>query len=304
MSKPRILLICDVRGWAWDIKCQQIVKYLSDEFDFVIVYRFQEGKIDIKQLGDFDIYFTFAPRFLGMLEKVPIHKRVSGITAHFLGMDEEMNKHRQQVKWFHANSQLLVRAAQRYYPNTFYVPNGVDETLYKRDLNHKRVFGDYFTIGHVGKNTPRKGYWDIIHPAFCDAYRTGPMRIVANLRRYKNALPQHKMVEWYQEIDIMVFASKLDGTPNPMLEAAACGIPSIINPIGNAPEFITKTNGVLIHEVGVTNYCRLMEWARDNPDKVKEMGKKARETVLAGWTWKGQSAYYRNMFRTILCVNG
>jgi len=108
------------------------------------------------------------------------------------------------------------------------------------------------------------------------------------------------MVEWYQEIDIMVFASKLDGTPNPMLEAAACGIPSVINPIGNAPEFITEENGVLVHEVGVSNYCKIMEWARDNPDKVKEMGRKARETVLAGWTWKGQSAHYRHMFRTIL----
>ncbi len=100
MKKPKILLISDVPGWAWDYKCQQIKKYLSDEFDFTIIHRYQEGKLYRKQIGKHDLYFTFAPKFLDMLKPIPIHQRVSGVTAHYLGMDKDMNKYGNRLNGF------------------------------------------------------------------------------------------------------------------------------------------------------------------------------------------------------------
>src|SRR3989338_5085401 len=61
-GKPLIMLLADVRGWAWDTKAGQIQKYLSDEFDFDILYwadfRWRHFGTYVRHWGH-DLYFTF-----------------------------------------------------------------------------------------------------------------------------------------------------------------------------------------------------------------------------------------------------
>jgi glycosyltransferase involved in cell wall biosynthesis len=67
------------------------------------------------------------------------------------------------------------------------------------------------------------------------------------------------------ELDVLVVPSKLDGRPNVIMEANACGIPVIGAPIGGIPELIQHgCNGFLFrpdefHEISkVVN-----EWVKD-----------------------------------------
>lgn len=295
-------MVCDVPNWAWSTKARQIKKYLSNEFDIDIFYTVQEGKLPKDIADKYDLFFTFAPRYVDMLEArdIPIGKRITGVTAHFLNIEKDLESRRNKVKYVHANSILLVNLVNRYYPDVFYLPNGVDPTRFF-PIERMRMKDRPFTVGHVGKAAPRKGFDSIIKPAFEDASKYGEMVLKANRRRYYDAIPHEQMNEWYQEVDVMVFASDLDGTPNSMLEAGLINIPSIINRIGNAPELIVDGfNGFLMETVGVTTYAEKIVWCRNNFSEVVRMGRNMREIILDKWTWEKQSSNYREMFRRIL----
>ena len=58
---------------------------------------------------------------------------------------------------------------------------------------------------------------------------------------------QEEMVAFYQGVDVQICASRTEGGPHPLLEAAACGIPLISTRVGIAPELIKDgDNGFLI----------------------------------------------------------
>ena len=68
--------------------------------------------------------------------------------------------------------------------------------------------------------------------------------LAAREERWRTAA---EMVEFYHSLDVYVCASRSEGTPNPCLEAAACGLPVITTAVGNMPELIRDGhNGFLV----------------------------------------------------------
>ncbi|WP_312583940.1 glycosyltransferase, partial [Staphylococcus aureus] len=45
-------------------------------------------------------------------------------------------------------------------------------------------------------------------------------------------IPHDEMVKYYSQIDVYVCPSKIEGTPNPVLESMACGVPVISTDVG------------------------------------------------------------------------
>ena len=66
------------------------------------------------------------------------------------------------------------------------------------------------------------------------------------------------------------------------------------------PEFIKDGyNGFLVDR-DVNAYVEKINWFKEHPEKIVEMGMNARKTVEEGWTWKIQVENYRKMFKTLL----
>ena len=183
----------------------------------------------------------------------------------------------------------------------WYTPRGVDPEvfypenykLWKKNDNINPSFPppekDYFHCVFVGKDRSGKGLASIIKPA-CNETGT---KILTNERNYTNALNKDQMRELYNKAHVYCVASETDGTPNPALEAAACGRPIIANAIGNMPEFIVDGyNGFLV-EKNIEAYKEKLLFLKNNPEKAREMGQNARQTILDGWTWKHSTDYER-----------
>lgn len=292
-SKPRILLITDVKGWAWWIKSQYLIKYLSEEFDFHVMNYLETRKRVIKA-GQYDLYFTFGYSYASKINHVDKKRRITGVTAH-----RNKNVIVPKMKLagtVHANSILLYNELKKWgLKNIFYVPNGVDEELFK-PINPIPLKRDNIIVGHIGKHSPRKGQDKFIKPAI----KKAKAQSFFHMNKYTNKIPHNKMVNLYQNMDVFIVASEEDGTPNPALEAAACGRPIISNRIGNMPEFIENGyNGFLV-EKKVDAYVEKINYLRNNRDKLIEMGQNARKTVEEDWTWKIQAERYRVMFRDAL----
>jgi glycosyltransferase involved in cell wall biosynthesis len=145
-----------------------------------------------------------------------------------------------------------------------------------------------------------KGQKDFIYPAV----KKAGANFISNVKNWSERKPHKDMWEIYQNMDCFIVASTEDGTPNPALEAAACGRPIISNRIGNMPEFIRDGyNGFLVDK-NINAYVEKITYLKNNRDKLIEMGNNARKTVEEGWTWKIQSYNYRNMFREIFTYEG
>jgi glycosyltransferase involved in cell wall biosynthesis len=286
----KILLISDVRGWAWWNKSQYLKHYLYDEFNIDIINVIGPGAQGVPNTG-YDLYFTYGFSYIDRLKRIPKNKKMTGVTAH--RPENVIRPAMNKTNHVHANSIMLLEEVKKFNANVHYVPNGVDENLF-RPIKPITSFGELM-VGHVGKKCKEKGQSAIIKPAI---EKAGASSYV-NTNDYRNKLPYCQMWQKYQDFDVFIVASDEDGTPNPALEAAACGRPIISNRIGNMPEFIIDGyNGFLV-EKNINAYVEKIKWCMEHKDKVAEMGENARKTVLKEWTWKNQSEKYRKMFREV-----
>lgn len=298
MSKPRVCVLADVRGWAWDYKGAQYVKYLSDEFDVSLHHQ----RDNMPPRWDFDLVHCFEVSQTG---HVPYEYHVSrsqgsrrliaGLTAHVWPTWGEARMHEwaSRCSALHGNSALLVAELRQFHDRVFYTPNGVDAEFWQRT----RPRDDAFTVCHVGKPNPRKGSHLII--AACDLLG---IPLLMCQRTSHIALPQTQLRdEFYSRAWVQVSMSNMDGTPNPMLESAACGNVLISTRIGNMPEFITDyANGFLIERSADALVERLTYLSREWRSAARAMGEQARHTVLNAWTWEKQIEHVRTMWRSVL----
>ena len=292
--KPKILFISDVMGWAWWIKSQYIKKYLSDDFKIDVTCLLGEGCTPKNKVNQtkYDLYFTYGFSYIDFLYRVPKKKKITGITAH-------RQKHvifpkMRMAGYQHANSKMLLKELHDMgFKKAYYIPNGVDHELF-RPIEPIKPKGELI-VGHVGKECPVKGQREFIIPAI----QTCKAKSATNLRTWKDRLPHTEMPMIYNQMDVFVVASIEDGTPNPALEAAACGRPIISNQIGNMPEFIKDGyNGFIVpRKIGA--YVEKIKYFQEHRSELIRMGNNARKTVLENWTWEKQAENYRSMFKNI-----
>jgi len=293
-EKPKLLLLTDVKGWAWWIKSEYIKKYLKPYYD-----------IDIKSLVDdrkrpinykkYDLYFTYGYSYVNNITRAPFERRISGITAH-RPLNVIINKMK-RVGWTHANSVLLYQELKSIHKNCFYVPNGVDSELFKP--NEEIRPKNELVFGHIGKKSPKKGQAEYIEPAI----NKSGVKYYSHYNNYKSKVPHNKMPDMYRNFDVFLCASTEDGTPCPALEAAASGIPIISNKIGNMPELIENyETGILLEKKDIDLYVDAIKWCRNNPDKVAEMGRNIRKKIETEWTWELMARNYLRMFDYILQI--
>lgn len=293
-KKPEILFICDVVGWAWWIKANYLKKYLFNEFKIDVISVIGEGSVRSIPIG-YDIYFTFGLGFVDLIRWIPHSKKITGVTAHRNWEQFKLEEKSKYVDAIFAVSNLLYNEVKDYHKHTYYLPNGVNESLFieKTPIPLER---DNLYVGHVGKLFPIKNQESIIEPA-C---QMAGVEYLPHYNNHKNAIPHEKMVDVYQPMDIFICASDEDGTPNGLLEAASCGRPAISNSIGNAPDLLIPGNCGIIVEKNIDSYVEKLIWLKNNRKELIEMGKNARKEIISKWTWKIQAENYRRMFKEVL----
>jgi glycosyltransferase involved in cell wall biosynthesis len=296
--KPRITIVADMRNWAWARKAEQLVKHLGDEFTMQVAHILDRNPDPLPAKSD--LYSTFEIFMVRHLR--PGMPYVTGMTAHVWDGHIRQHGEARVRSWcdpalaFHANSCLLVEEMRtRLKRPIAYVPNGVDEKFFRR--LRARPSTQKLVVGWVGKPNPRKGS-DIVK----QACKLAGVELRTVERTHRDALTAERMREFYQDIHVLAVASDMDGTPNPALEAAACGVPIVSNRIGNMPELIEDgVNGRLVERTadGLAGALRAMDVA-----ETARMGDAARASIEAGWTWRHMAPAYGRMWRDALAARG
>lgn len=93
--------------------------------------------------------------------------------------------------------------------------------------------------------------------------------------------PTHDVHDYYRAADIFVLASAREGLPIALLEAMACGLPSVASRLpGSTDVLITHdVNGLLVPPTDVSGFAEALGVLLANPAAAARMGAAARQSV-------------------------
>jgi len=270
--RPRLALLADVRGWAFSNIAVQISQNLKHRYDIDIYYRGDYGN-DISGLyrqlfveNDFDLVHCFwrtnvieladyaesaasggttpMSRFTGIPVTFSIYDHLFLSPADIAQRRRLFNE---LIGGYTVSSKKLFDIYSRieeYPPPDMIIEDGIDPRyFYPKDTARLGRRAGEIIIGWVGNSTwyqhegiDHKGFHTLIKPALCELQAEGlPLR-GSFVDRNEGYVPFEKMVDYYNSIDIYICASDIEGTPNPVLEAMACGVPVISTDVGIVPE--------------------------------------------------------------------
>ena len=106
------------------------------------------------------------------------------------------------------------------------------------------------------------------------------------------------MPRYYSELDLLICASEHEGTPNPVLEAMACGVPVISTDVGIVAEaFGPEQMRFLIPERSSEALASSIRHLCDNRDVLKALSMENLKSIRT-WAWQDQVPKWRALFET------
>lgn len=307
---PRILAIADRPGWAIDNKTTNLQRALAGRFD--IVKRFQH-EVTEADVGAADIVLIFY--WLELL-KMPLPEsllaeRSQRLLIGICGQAELSGEFRER------GLAALRRLAQVVFVNNrgleqefaplldvpvHYTPNGVDTTFFHPPSESSQRQAGEIRVGWAGSlgnfGPAQRGFHDVIEPAVASVSGATLLAAIRE-QRWRN---RDEMLEFYREIDVYVCASRSEGTPNPCLEAAACGVPLVTTRVGNMPELVRDGENGLFFDGSASDLAEKLTRLRDSPPLAAQLAARMLETIRA-WDWREQAENYARMFDAVLAVN-
>ena len=306
--RPVVLCIVDRPNWAHDRKTDALAKGLGGSFE--IVKRYQD-EVSADDLGHVDcvlLYYWLQVERLSHLREALRSLRgrvVIGICSHFeldgawrapgLATLDELAS-----AVFVNNRLLLEEFGPQLGRPVYYTPNGVDTEFFQpaaavRPPEPPRALRVGWAGSLTNQTAEHRGVHELIAPAV-EAVEGAELRLAVREEKWRN---REEMLAFYHSLDVYVCASRSEGTPNPCLEAAACGLPVITTRVGNMPELIRDGENGFFVERDAGDIAEKLRWLRDDPELRDRLGRAARAAVVESWDWRRQATRYGAMLRAV-----
>ncbi len=338
MKKKKIALVVDADNWAFANISNAIVKYV-DKYDFEILplSYFHNNLLklyiaakdcdlihffwreSVTQLDSNDDYAWLA-RQLGMTgieefkEKYVNDKIISTAVYDHMFTETEQEKTKEifsKCSNYYVSSQILKDIYDnmdlKYKPKCV-ITDGVnlDEFYPKNEDRFKNIKKRNLVIGWVGNsewNADKedfKGVNTILKPAIKELQKEGYPIEMYFADRKERMIPHDQMIDYYSKIDVLICTSKNEGTPNPVMEAMACGVPFISTRVGIVPEVSGKKQSEYILE------DRTKECLKENIikylnklDSIEEL-RKENSKQIKNWSWQKVCKKFETYFDNII----
>lgn len=226
------------------------------------------------------------------------------------GIDEFQPIFAQFVDAYYTSSAKLDAIYRRLYPcspPTATLSDGVDLMRFRpKNLGRLNVTNKPLVVGWVGNSEWGSEYGDIkglrskLAPAVESLKAEGKSIQLLVADRAVSFIPHEQMPKYYAKIDVLVCVSQMEGTPNPVLEAMACGVPIISTDVGIVSEafgfwqsqFILRDRTVESLKAMLRNLCEDREM----------LGRLSRENLssIEDWSWSKKASQFDAFFEAVL----
>lgn len=308
-SLPRILAVADRPGWAIESKARNLARDLADRFEVVVRFQHEVTESDLEAADLVLIFYWLELRKIPIAEEVLARhkdKLLIGICSHFelqgnLRAQGLATLNRLASRVFANNKLLQHEFAPLIDVPVHYTPNGVDTTFYTPAGPPRVRAPGTLRVGWAGSLTnmgpQHRGFPDVIEPAVASL---PGVQLVTAIREqhWRN---RDEMLVFYRDLDVYVCASISEGTPNPCLEAAACGIPVVTTKVGNMPELIVDGGNGCFFDGTAQGLAEKLALLRDSPTLALQWGTRMQQSIQA-WSWRRQAEHYARMFDEMLAL--
>jgi len=304
---PTILAIADIPGWAIDFKAQNLKRSLAGRFDVHVRYMADVTEADMDAADVVLIFYWLQLRKIPSSESVLARHRdrlLMGICSHFELEGPRREEGLATLRALPAAVFVHNKGLEREYAPLLgvpvhYTPNGVDTTFFAPANGAPKRHPGEIRVGWAGslvnQGAAHRGFHEVIEPAVA---AVPGARLDAAIREqyWRN---RHEMLEFYRQLDVYVCASDSEGTPNPCLEAAACGVPVVTTRVGNMPELIVDGVNGFFFDRSVADLKDRLTRLRDDLTLASSMSASIRASIAA-WDWSAQAENYARMFESIV----
>ena len=295
----RILVIYDVPSWAYHRRALALQKYAPDDFDVDIV---GVHGVDWPSVSRYQLVYLLDYTAAGGARKrlrkhssdtilVVSHNRDSKSRLEFFPMSYK------PADFLVINNRECFEAHDRL-ERTCNISNGIDLDVWKCERpimdRPKRVI--WCGSASVKKG---KGYQDVLLPLSKQLRELGyetDFRAFVTGDLQKWAYPTEKQLEWYNGAAIAVCASKAEGTPNYLLEAAACGCVPVTSRVGNVLEYGKDGENCVTSERDASYMASAVEYAWEHRERMSAAAK----DTMGQWGYDKRAAYFYGLFRALI----
>lgn len=339
IKKPKIALIIDAENWAFANIANQLKKNLSSYYDFMIIPTQLIPNLHhiLMMTEGFDLvhffwrefiraqnnpYYTLYNKEIGISDIEFNERFVKGrkftttIYDHlFLSPDEILERqsfYNEKIADYSVCSSKLFQIYNDItcYPSPKIITeDGVDLTLFK-PVNLTRfnnIQDRELVVGWAGNSKwagdieDFKGFHSILKPAVEELQMEGLNIRLELADRQNGFIPHTEMVNYYAKIDLYVCPSKIEGTPNPVLESMACGVPVISTDVGVVSDAFgpLQKEWLLAERSQKSLKEKLRKFYFERESLVSNLSNENLETIKK-WDWSIKSQNFKSFFDSVL----
>ena len=145
-----------------------------------------------------------------------------------------------------------------------------------------------------------KGLHTILRPAVEELQAEGYPVELEICDSSVNKIPHSEMPKYYEKIDLYVCVSKIEGTPNPILECMACGVPFISTKVGIVPEVAGEVQKLyILQERSISCLKNKLIEILDNPGILKILSDENLNSIKY-WDWKDRARKFIDFWNSYL----
>lgn len=333
-NRLRVAVIADAENWSYHNIAKQIQSCLKDEMDVdIFFYEYTPNAIQIiLGLRNYDIiHFMWrgSVYILSEQEAGPYLAQVgmtyeefrkdyldkicltTSVYDHLLLQNEkDLNMTRfilETCDEYTVSSEKLSRIYQEKFEKSPLksVTDGVDlDKFYPQNLERFQDREDKnLVIGWVGnskfwgmKDKDLKGVNTILKPAVAELQQEGAAVERYFADRQERMIPHDKMCEYYSKVDVLICTSIVEGTPNPVLEAMACGVPVISTDVGIVPEALGEfQKQFILRERTVDCLKDAIRKFLEHPEYLEKCSRENLESIKL-WSWYYKTQDFKEFF--------
>ena len=313
MASPalsRILLVADVRGWAFDVNLRDLARYLEKQFRFDFWY-VGDYIADPRCLPDFTQFDgVFAPFHRWSLDGVlPWGKMLGSCRSDwFFVEDQQPFSEREwnlvnRYKAFHLVTRHCYDGVKDHCPGAVYLTNPVDMDRVKPVAVTDRLVASWNGNAQHGwqDGLDTKGFYRYV-VAGCQMAGV-PLEYA---EYYTKRLTQAEMPDFYTKANVAVCASMYEGASNSCMEGMAAGQALITTDVGNHRE-IQKSelenfgeSGIMFVDRDPKAFAATLTELKGDMGRVQAMGVINRLEMEARWSWAAWADRYAEFLRSVL----
>jgi glycosyltransferase involved in cell wall biosynthesis len=296
-----ITLATDGQSWALDNIAGQLVKWLSDEFSFLIEphHRIASGHSDLIV----SMWWPAGPRLRAARKTKAL---VTCVFDHLSWSINDETKHTmllvlRNTEVLAACNRGLLEELKTAFPEEtarmecLLIEDGVDTELFSEAPLPQKFSAGW--VGNSSRMTPggppdQKGL-----ELFREAARLAGVKGKVLDASGGHAWPHERMPLFYKDVSAIVCSSYREGTPNPILEGMSCGRPAISTRVGIVDQIITPASGIILPDRSAGCLAEALRALADKSTPVlQEMGRQARVAALRH-CWECKVKAWRTVLR-------